>query len=68
MSSVINCSLVYGATAAGQLTAALAKARGELPADTVVVPTDLLALWLTTAHSAGRVEGMAEINRLRAPC
>lgn len=53
-STAINPSLVYGATAAAQWSASI----GQPDADVVHVPRDLLAMWLTTAHSQGTLDGI----------
>ena len=62
--SAVHAAIVYGATAAAQLSDALDQAAGRPSGDQVQVPRDLLALWLTTAYNAGRLDGIREINRL----
>lgn len=62
--TAVDPSIVYGATQAAVLRDSVAPLYGQPSAETVTVPVDLLAMYLTAAHSAGRLEGMREINAL----
>ena len=62
--TAVDPSIVYGATQAAVLRDSVAPLYGQPSAETVTVPVDLLAMYLSAAHSAGRLDGIREINAL----